>query len=164
MRKLLWKAFLPIVVVSCVVGCVLLFAGCASAPTKFDQRFFDIQTNTLPRVVVVTNVVPSFATNMVTVWRTNVVSEHETEVVPVTNVTTLVSWRTNVAVITNLVEAYTYTANTNAAQLVATASRAASRRGLNVYGLLLLGAAYGIIKEGLTCKSFFNPYWTDTGF
>ena len=38
------------------------------------------------------------------------------------------------------------------------------RRGLNAAGLLLLGAAYGIIEEGLMCKSFFNPYWTDTGF
>lgn len=38
------------------------------------------------------------------------------------------------------------------------------RRRLNVTGLLLLGAAYGIVEEGLTCKSFFNPHWTDTGF
>jgi hypothetical protein len=38
------------------------------------------------------------------------------------------------------------------------------RRGLNAAGVLLLGAAYAIIEEGLTCKSFFNPYWTDTGF
>ncbi len=37
-------------------------------------------------------------------------------------------------------------------------------RGLNAGGILLLGAAYGIIEEGLMCKSFFNPYWTDTGF
>lgn len=37
-------------------------------------------------------------------------------------------------------------------------------RRLNAAGLLLLGAAYGIIEEGLMCKSFFNPHWTDTGF
>jgi hypothetical protein len=35
---------------------------------------------------------------------------------------------------------------------------------LNVLGLLLLGAAYGMVEEGLTCKSFFNPYWKDVGF
>ncbi len=35
---------------------------------------------------------------------------------------------------------------------------------LNAAGLLLLGAAYGIVEEGLMCKSFFNPHWTDTGF
>ena len=40
----------------------------------------------------------------------------------------------------------------------------AARRQLNGAGVLLLGAAYGIIEEGLTCKSFFNPYWTDTGY
>jgi hypothetical protein len=27
----------------------------------------------------------------------------------------------------------------------------------------ILGAAYGIIEEGLTCKSFFNPEWQDLG-
>jgi hypothetical protein len=39
-----------------------------------------------------------------------------------------------------------------------------ARRRLNAVGVLLLGAAYGIIEEGLTCKSFFNLHWTDTGF
>ena len=29
--------------------------------------------------------------------------------------------------------------------------------------LLLLGAAYGIIEEGLFLMSFFNPYWEDVG-
>jgi hypothetical protein len=29
--------------------------------------------------------------------------------------------------------------------------------------LLVLGAAYGIIEEGLMCKSFFNPNWPDLG-
>jgi hypothetical protein len=38
------------------------------------------------------------------------------------------------------------------------------RRRLNVTGLLLLGAAYAIVEEGLTCKSFFNPFWNDVGF
>lgn len=37
-------------------------------------------------------------------------------------------------------------------------------RRLNAVGVLLLGAAYGILEEGLLCKSFFNPNWTDTGF
>jgi hypothetical protein len=29
--------------------------------------------------------------------------------------------------------------------------------------VFILGAAYGIIEEGLTCKSFFNPEWQDLG-
>ena len=44
------------------------------------------------------------------------------------------------------------------------ARETAAQRHLNAGGILLLGAAYGIIEEGLMCKSFFNPYWTDTGF
>jgi hypothetical protein len=39
-----------------------------------------------------------------------------------------------------------------------------TRFHLNVLGILLLGVAYGIIEEGLTCKSFFNPYWKDVGY
>jgi hypothetical protein len=39
-----------------------------------------------------------------------------------------------------------------------------ARYQLNASALLLLGAAYGILEEGITCKSFFNPHWTDTGF
>lgn len=29
--------------------------------------------------------------------------------------------------------------------------------------LLILGAAYGIVEEGLMCKSFFDPHWPDLG-
>lgn len=35
------------------------------------------------------------------------------------------------------------------------------RKGYGV--LLVLGAAYGIIEEGLMVKSFFYPYWMDIG-
>ncbi|MDD4868995.1 MAG: hypothetical protein PHR77_00440 [Kiritimatiellae bacterium] len=31
------------------------------------------------------------------------------------------------------------------------------------FSLFLLGAAYGIIEEGLCCKSFFDPNWPDVG-
>jgi hypothetical protein len=47
-----------------LLGFSLLFlSGCASAPTAWEQKFFDIQTNSVPRLVVVTNVVPSTVTN-----------------------------------------------------------------------------------------------------
>lgn len=39
-----------------------------------------------------------------------------------------------------------------------------NRYGLSAVAILLLGAAYGIVEEGLCCKSFFNPNWTDTGY
>jgi len=35
------------------------------------------------------------------------------------------------------------------------------RRGLGWGSVLLLGAAYGILEEGLTLTSWFNPYWPD---
>lgn len=42
--------------------------------------------------------------------------------------------------------------------------RELTRRWEKGYGsLLLLGAAYGIIEEGLTAKSFFDPPWPDLG-
>ncbi len=38
-----------------------------------------------------------------------------------------------------------------------------TRWGRNPYTLLLLGAAYGIIEEGLLVKSFFSTTWPDLG-
>jgi hypothetical protein len=35
------------------------------------------------------------------------------------------------------------------------------RRGLGWASVLLLGAAYGVLEEGLTITSWFNPYWPD---
>ena len=37
------------------------------------------------------------------------------------------------------------------------------RRGLGWASILLLGAAYGILEEGLVVTSWFNPYWPDLG-
>ncbi len=37
------------------------------------------------------------------------------------------------------------------------------RRGLGWGSILLLGAAYGILEEGLVVTSWFNPYWPDLG-
>jgi hypothetical protein len=37
------------------------------------------------------------------------------------------------------------------------------RRGKGWPTLLLLGAAYGVLEEGLMCKSFFDPNWPDLG-
>src|SRR5437870_317974 len=37
------------------------------------------------------------------------------------------------------------------------------RRGLGWGSILLLGAAYGILEEGLIITSWFNPYWPDLG-
>jgi hypothetical protein len=37
------------------------------------------------------------------------------------------------------------------------------RRGLGWSSIVLLGAAYGILEEGLVITSWFNPYWSDLG-
>jgi hypothetical protein len=37
------------------------------------------------------------------------------------------------------------------------------RTGRGWVALLVLGAAYGILEEGLLCKSFFDPHWMDIG-
>src|SRR5215472_14240276 len=37
------------------------------------------------------------------------------------------------------------------------------RRGLGWGGILLVGAAYGILEEALVVTSWFNPYWPDLG-
>jgi hypothetical protein len=37
------------------------------------------------------------------------------------------------------------------------------RSGRGWVALLVLGAAYGIVEEGLLCKSFFDPHWQDIG-
>lgn len=39
----------------------------------------------------------------------------------------------------------------------------ARRRGLGWVSILTLGAAYGVLEEGLVVTSWFNPYWPDLG-
>lgn len=39
----------------------------------------------------------------------------------------------------------------------------ALRWGKGWPSILVLGAAYGIVEEGLACKSFFDPNWADVG-
>lgn len=40
----------------------------------------------------------------------------------------------------------------------------ARRRGLGWRGVWLLGAAYGVVEEGLVITSWFNPLWPDSRF
>jgi hypothetical protein len=39
----------------------------------------------------------------------------------------------------------------------------ARRRGLGWANILVLGAAYGVLEEGLVVTSWFNPHWPDLG-
>lgn len=97
---------------------VLAFlAGCSTTPTPTEQHFFDITTNYVPRVVVITNVVA--LTNFATVTVTNTLTMVSNQVVitPVTNVTLHTAWETNVIKLTNMVEQYYYVPGTNAATI-----------------------------------------------
>jgi hypothetical protein len=38
------------------------------------------------------------------------------------------------------------------------------RRGLGWWSVILLGAAYGVLEEGLVVTSWLNPYWPDLAF
>ncbi len=40
---------------------------------------------------------------------------------------------------------------------------AAVRKRIGTIGVVLLGAAYGVLEEGVACKSFFDPEWPDLG-
>ena len=131
------------------VGFAAALVGCGTVPTKLEQKFYDIETNTLPRVVVVTNVVP--------VYVTNTLPQATSAAGVPTNAIEVVSWRTNVVVQTNFVEAYTYTPNTNAARLVSTASSAASLFGPwgELVGLVLGGVigGYGMLRSSRASKT-----------
>jgi len=99
---------------------IIALTGCASTtPTAFEQKFFDINTNYVPRVVVVTNYIEVERTNVAHVTFTNVIDVVSQKVVPVlvTNYESVPIWETNVVTQTNLVAAHTYTPNTNAAAI-----------------------------------------------
>src|SRR6185437_16296228 len=38
------------------------------------------------------------------------------------------------------------------------------RRGLGWWSVILLGAAYGVLEEGLVVTSWMNPYWSDLAY
>lgn len=131
------------------IACLYL-AGCTTTPTptKWETKFFDIQTNYIPKIVVITNVVP--ATNVVeqVVYKTNQVDQYHLEIVPVTNTLVETVLRTNVVSLTNQVEIYHYTPGTNAAMVGGIAGTAAAPFGwggvvgTGMAGLFAAWAAY----------------------
>ncbi len=120
----------------------LLLPACSTAPTRFDQKFYDIQTNQVPRVVLVTNTIAVPATPLADAN---------------TNHATAITWQTNIVAITNFLETYTYAPNTNAAQLVSTVSRTTSLLGPwgELAGIVLGGmlGAYGLIRSSRAAKT-----------
>lgn len=92
---------------------LLPLLGCSSTPTAAERAVFDVQTNYVPKLVLLTNVIPVFVTN--TVVNTVTVTNTQGVVVPifVTNITSTVTFQTNQVMATNLVPVYTETIKTN---------------------------------------------------
>ena len=116
-----------------------IMVACANAPTAFERKFYDVETNHVPRVVLVTNVVP------VTSSAAGSVEGASPE------------WRTNVEFVTNTEESYTFKPNTNAAALVSTASKAAGLFGPwgELVGVVLGGiiGGYGLLRSSRAAKT-----------
>jgi hypothetical protein len=130
-----------------------LLCGCANQPTKFERKFFNIQTNMVGRVAVVTNVVPVYVTNSSVAWQTNL--ESGTPVaLPISNATVTVSYKTNRAVATNLVEEYTFTPNANTALTSVLAGRTVGAFGpFGELAMVLVTAAFGVWAQVRTARA-----------
>lgn len=128
-----------------ILSLSLLLTGCSSTPYPWESKFYDILTNSTPQVVIRTNTIHH--TNFVdrVIADTNIVAgvPHIT-LTPVreTTVTSeaLVTFSTN-----NLIT-YTYSANTNAANLSATAGGIAGMITPGSTGLVttIAGGLFGL--------------------
>lgn len=132
------KTVTKAILIPLLLGVFVAFCmnGCASTPTKLEQKLFDIQTNTVQ--VVVTN----------TVTRTNYEVQRIQQIVPtpsgsVTNfieITNAVPVQFQVPA-TNYTEHYTYTPNQNAAAIKQT--------GTEIGGFFGVGGTVGTIITGI---------------
>ncbi len=127
------------------VGVAVMLAGCASAPTAFERKFYDIETNRVERLVVVTNVVPVYVTNVAVVVETNRATG-EAGGILVTNAAVAERWETNLTLATNFVESYVFTPNTNADSVSNAVGRVTGVFGFPFGDLvgLLVGGLFGV--------------------
>lgn len=118
-QKIFWAVLL-------LAGLVIInFTGCMSTPHAWETKFFDIETNTVPQIVLKTNQV--YQTNIVerTDVQTNwVAGIPEVKLLPVKE--TVITSEAHVTVSTNFDVTYTYHANTNASAIGQTAGNIAN--------------------------------------
>ncbi len=134
----------------------MLLGACATGPgrppTAFEQRLFTIDTNYLPAVRLVTNVVVATQTVAVVTPAPEVLqvtnhlgqAQRVTNVAYLTNRETLLVWATNIAPATNLEPAYTLTPNERAAAIVAGGRVAGDFFGVGGLAGTLLGGLFGL--------------------
>lgn len=106
------KRYLPLLLL------LPLLWGCKSTPpTKFERTFANIETNYVPKLVTVTNIVELVRTNTII----NVVTvTNEVGVpipMPVTNYNTVTTFQTNVVLSTNMVPVVTMTPSNTAKEV-----------------------------------------------
>lgn len=137
---------------ACAIASILL-SGCSSTapPNAFEQRFFDITTNSRLSVVTVTNVVP-VVENRIEVQTVTVTNTVGVQVpIYVTNTITQTNFQTQVASVTNDVPTYTLTTNANAKATAGIAGTLANLGlpgvgSLVTMGILGIGAAWGGVR------------------
>lgn len=143
-----------------LVGCKF-FGATPSAPTKFDQKAFDIITNVVYKVVDRTNIIPVYTTNYQIEIITFTNTENKVVQVFATNFIPLVTFSNQVVTVTNRVEQYDYKPNDttkSSAAVVGTLSN------LGIPGIgalvtaLLVGAAgaYGKMRSTLKTSDKAN--------
>ena len=123
----------------------LVLVGCAtsSTPTAFERKFFDVQTNYVPHVELVTH----YLTNTVPVTNylqvTSTVTNQVGVTVPVTNFVPVTAYQTNVvsvsAAVTNQTEQYTLTPNATAKATAAVTGTASNLAAPGIGGLVSSG-------------------------
>lgn len=130
---------------------ILIASGCSTLtgpPKAWEQRYYDIQTNTIEMV--------NWYTNTVTVTNVQKVVVEErvpgtTNVVNVTNEIPLLTYQTNVVSITNVTEEYRLAPNERAkTEIIGTAQEAGGLVGLGqVAGWVatLLVGAWGVVRS-----------------
>ena len=129
-----------------LVSLLVILCGCSSTPTRLDEKFFDIQTNAVPRIITITNIVPAAP------------SPQPAGDPPLSTLPSpLPQWQTNIITITNFLESYTYTPNTNAAQLASTVTRTADLFGPwgQLAGVVIGGiiGGYGLLRSSRSAKT-----------
>lgn len=122
---------------------IAILAGCKTTPYSWERSIYDIQTNYIPTVHILTNTVT--ITNFQPVVVEKVVQG--TNTVTVTNIVPIIKTETNLLTVTNFVEAYVYKPGTNAAKITEAAQQVGSYipfPGAGDIASLIAGAAVGL--------------------
>lgn len=128
--------------VSLLTGCQL-FGKNAAPPTAFDQKAFNIITNTVYDVKTVTNVIPLYQTNVQLEVMTLTNEQKQIVQVFATNYIPVLTYSNVVHDVTNAHEVYDYTHPSQTSQTVASVAGTLSNMGLPGIGSLVSMALIG---------------------